>query len=288
MARRTLWLTDAYFVGVAPYVQALRAAALDGVDVRLLVPGASDIPVISPLSRSGYRPLLEAGIRVFEWNGPMLHSKTAVADCRWARVGSSNLNIASWMSNYELDVAVEDEGFAMEMQDMYEHDLDCATEIVLSERNRVLPATWRPPRRGGLRGGSASRAAAGALRIGNTVGAAITNRRVLGPAEAGLMAGTGLALLVLAAAVIAWPLIIALPLAALGVWMALSFLVRATELRAERRRDAVSKAGDGQDLQDEQDFSASCLSCQNSFAFSVAYAVSHSRSAWLAFHACHV
>ena len=84
---------------------------------------------------------------MFEWNGPMLHSKTAVADCRWARVGSSNLNIASWMSNYELDVAVEDEGFAMEMQEMYEHDLACATEIVLSERNRVRPATWRPRRR---------------------------------------------------------------------------------------------------------------------------------------------
>ena len=252
MARRTLWLTDAYFVGVAPYVQALRAAALDGVDVRLLVPGASDIPVISPLSRSGYRPLLEAGIRVFEWNGPMLHSKTSVADCRWARVGSSNLNIASWMSNYELDVAVEDEAFAAEMQDMYEDDLARATEIVLSERNRVRPATWRPRRRQ-LRGGSASRAAAGALRIGNTVGAAITNRRVLGPAEAGLMAGAGFALLGFAAAVIAWPLIIALPLAALGVWMAVSFLVRAKELRAARRRDAVSKAGDGQDLQDEQD-----------------------------------
>jgi cardiolipin synthase len=51
MARETLWLTDAYFVGVAPYVQALRAAALDGVDVRLLVPGASDLPGLSTLSR---------------------------------------------------------------------------------------------------------------------------------------------------------------------------------------------------------------------------------------------
>ena len=91
MARSTLWLTDAYFVGVTPYVQALRAAALDGVDVRLLVPGASDLPFLSPLSRAGYRPLLEAGVRVFEWNGSMLHAKTAVADGKWARVGSTNL-----------------------------------------------------------------------------------------------------------------------------------------------------------------------------------------------------
>ena len=105
MARKTLWLTDAYFVGIAPYVQALVAAARDGVDVRLLVPGSSDIPAVAGMSRSGYRPLLKAGIRVFEWNGSMLHAKTAVADGQWARVGSSNLNIASWLGNHELDVA---------------------------------------------------------------------------------------------------------------------------------------------------------------------------------------
>ena len=112
MARRSLWVTDAYFVGVAPYVQAVSAAARDGVDVRLLVPGTSDIPAVASVSRAGYRPLLEAGVRVFEWNGSMLHAKTAVADCRWARVGSSNLNLASWIGNCELDIAVEDEAFA--------------------------------------------------------------------------------------------------------------------------------------------------------------------------------
>ncbi len=115
-ARRTLWLTDAYFVGTTLYVQSLRAAARDGVDVRLLVPGASDIWVLRGLSRAGYRPLLEAGVRVYEWNGPMLHAKTAVADGRWARVGSTNLNLQSWIGNWEMDVAVEDEGFAGHME----------------------------------------------------------------------------------------------------------------------------------------------------------------------------
>jgi len=90
-ARRSLWITDAYFAGTPPYVQALRAAALDGVDVRLLVPGSSDIPALQPFSRAGFRALLEAGIRVFEWKGPMLHAKTAVCDGQWARVGSTNL-----------------------------------------------------------------------------------------------------------------------------------------------------------------------------------------------------
>jgi hypothetical protein len=87
LARERLWLTDAYYAGTTAYVQALRAAARDGVDVRLLVPNGTDIPLLRPLSRSGYRTLLEAGVRVFEWNGPMLHAKTAVADGRWARGG---------------------------------------------------------------------------------------------------------------------------------------------------------------------------------------------------------
>jgi cardiolipin synthase len=107
LARRTLSLADAYFFATTPYVEALRAAARDGVDVRLLVPGASDLWLVSSVSRAGYRPLLEAGVRVFEWNGPMMHAKTAVADGRWARVGSSNLNVASWLGNYELDVTIE-------------------------------------------------------------------------------------------------------------------------------------------------------------------------------------
>ena len=136
IARKTLWLTDAYFVGIPPYVQALCQAARDGVDVRLLVPGGSDVPLVSPLSRSGYRPLLEAGVRVFEWNGTMLHAKTAVVDGLWARVGSTNLNLQSWMGNYELDVAVEDAGFARQMEAIYIEDLSKATEIVLSKRSQ--------------------------------------------------------------------------------------------------------------------------------------------------------
>jgi cardiolipin synthase len=248
MATRTLWLTDAYFVGVAPYVQALRAAAHDGVDVRLLVPGTSDVAWVSHVSRAGYRSLLEAGIRVFEWNGPMLHAKSAVADGRWARVGSSNLNLASWIGNYELDVAIEDEGVADTMEDMYESDLDRATEIVLDTRSRLRAGrSGKRKRRGGT--GSASRAAAGALRLTHTVGAAITNRRVLGRAEAGVMAGVGAMLVGLSAIGIAWPLVLAAPIVVLGGWIGISLVIRALELYGTRRREEEdpSKTAGGAD-----------------------------------------
>jgi cardiolipin synthase len=205
--------------------------------VRLLVPGASDIPVVSPLSRAGYRPLLEAGVRVFEWNGSMLHAKTAVADDRWARVGSTNLNIASLWANYELDVAVEDEHFATAMASMYEQDLEHATEIVLAPQNRVRPTVrrrrrstkrWRP------RSGSAGRAAAGALSIGSAVGAAITDHRVLGPAEARVLVMAALALLTVAGLGLVWPWLLAVPFGVMAGWLGITLLVRAVRLFGAR------------------------------------------------------
>jgi len=235
-ARQTLWLTDAYFVGTTAYVQSLRAAARDGVDVRLLVPGASDIWVLRGLSRAGYRPLLEGGVRVYEWNGPMLHAKTAVADGRWARVGSTNLNLQSWIGNWELDVAVEDEGFAGRMEDMYLDDLGRATEITLTRGARVV-RTAEVPRLPARRPGSAGRAAAGAVSIGSAVGAAITGRRVLGPAEARIMGAAGVALLVLGLVALLWPWAVAVPLAVLAIWLAGSLLFRAWVLRRERAEE---------------------------------------------------
>ena len=268
-ARRSLWLTDAYFASIPPYVQALHAAARDGVDVRLLVPGASDLPALRPLTQAGYRPLLEAGVRVFEWKGSMLHAKTAVADGRWARVGSSNLNVASWIGNYELDAIIEDESFAAEMERMYLSDLSHATEIVLRRRRRsplaamrgrmrerLAPERMRPigEARGerarsdlpetasalqaglGGRRGSASRAAAGALRIGRTVGAALSEERVLAPTEARLVAAFAVVALVLAAIVVRWPLVAAVPVGVLLAWISFTLAAKALALRRERRR----------------------------------------------------
>ena len=245
MARKTLWLTDAYFVGLAPYVQALIAAAHDGVDVRLLVPGNSDIPAVASMSRSGYRPLLKAGIRVFEWNGSMLHAKTAVADGQWGRVGSSNLNIASWLSNREIDVAVEDADFAGQLATQYEADLENATEIVLAPRlhrglhtssDQVRSSAARPPR---VRhsGGSSSRAAVGALRVANTVGAALTNRRVLEDAGGGALLVSTLLLGVLAVIAILWPAWIGWPVGVIAGWFAFNLAIAGWRARREQRKE---------------------------------------------------
>jgi cardiolipin synthase len=234
MARETLWLTDAYFVATPVYVQALCAAAQDGVDVRLLVPSSSDIPLISSLSRASYRPLLEAGVRVFEWNGSMIHAKTAVADGRWARVGSSNLNLASWISNYELDIAVEDDEFAETMEAMYLTDLDNATEIILAGQ-QVKPVEphyrRRTPRAFREKGSGMTTA----MRLGNTVASALRQQRVLGAAEAGLLAMIGLVLLATALLGLYWPRLLAIPVAAICLWLAVWLLTRAWRLHQRYR-----------------------------------------------------
>ncbi|MFN0119844.1 MAG: phospholipase D-like domain-containing protein, partial [Blastocatellia bacterium] len=246
-ARRNLWLTDAYFAGTTPYVQALCSAAQDGVDVRLLVPHATDLPIMRALSRVGYRPLLEAGVRVYEWNGAMLHAKTAVADGRWARVGSSNLNLASWIANWELDVVIEDQRIGGEMEQMYLDDLAHATEIVLTARRRMAPVHPATRRRRRLTRGSSGRAAAGAIEVSRAVGAALTNHRLLGPAEARIMAGAATFLLALSLTALQWPRVFVVPAALFSVWMALALYLRAYRLhrdaRREERREQASDQG---------------------------------------------
>ena len=248
-ARERLWLTDAYYAGTTLYIQALRAAARDGVDVRLLLPRATDLPMVRALSHIGYRPLLEAGVRVYEWNGPMLHAKTAVADGRWVRIGSSNLNPASWIGNWELDVVVEDARIGEEMEALYRRDLENATEVVLNARRRVQPAGQRQPARR-LRSGSGSsgRAAAGALSLGSAMGAAITNRREFGPSDANSLSIAALLLFGVSAAALWWPHLITGPAVVIALWLAISLSIRAVRLyRLGRRREADGTA-------DEDDF----------------------------------
>ncbi|MBS0381973.1 MAG: cardiolipin synthase B [Proteobacteria bacterium] len=245
LAHQRLWLTDAYFVGAAPYISALTNAAQDGVDVRLLVPGASDVPAVAAISRTGYRALLEVGIRIYEWNGSMLHAKSAVADDRWARVGSTNLNIASWIGNCEIDVAIENAEFVQQLADQYQQDLGHATEIVLSKR-RARPIAPMP--RHGLGGhGSAGRSAVGAMRMATTLGAALGNRRVLSDTETRPLLFGALLLLAVAAVAAWWPRVLAWPLAALAAWIGISLVARWVRMRRQRatRAAANDTAGSG-------------------------------------------
>ena len=246
IVQHRLWLSDAYFVATTGYARALAGAARAGVDVRLLVPGVTNLPLVGSLSRAGYHGLIEAGVRVFEWNGPMMHAKTAVADGRWSRVGSSNSNLASWISNRELDIAIHDPGFAAEMEEMFEQDLRNATEIgSIGRRIGPLGLTpgWRQTdqRR---RTGSAGRLLAGAVGVGSAVSATLAQHRDVGPTEMPLLILAASAFLFLAVLGVILPGAIAYPLCLIAVWVAASLFIRAWRLR-DGQPDRASR-GEGE------------------------------------------
>jgi len=220
-ARQRLWLTDAYPVGTPAYLDGLRRAAQAGVDVRLLVPGSSDLPWLGLLARSGYRALLEAGVRVFEWNGAMLHAKTAVIDGHWARVGSSNLNPASWLGNYELDAAIECADFGAQMEAQFLTDLERATEIVLRPDQSVRLAQ---PRRRQRRHMPHKQSAVSTLRVSRAMALAVRESRRLGPADATVLVLLGCIGLSISALAFWRPAWVAWPLAALSAWLSVNLL----------------------------------------------------------------
>jgi cardiolipin synthase A/B len=250
-ARSRVWITDPYFVAPRPVAEALASAARDGVDVRILVPAHNNWPWVGSLSRGGYRFLLEAGVRIFEWQGPMIHAKTAVTDGLWSRIGSSNLNAASLLGNWEIDVAVQDEGMGRQMEGLFLADLASSVEIVLPwwpgtevgpvPREATGPGAPRvaPLEPEGSLGsrleealrqhaaGSTGFRIADLARLGTALGAAIAGQRVLGREDRTALGTSAAAILVLAGLMAIFPRVTAWTLAGLLGWLGLVMGVRA-------------------------------------------------------------
>jgi cardiolipin synthase len=130
-ADKSIWLASAYFIPGYREVESLLGAARDGVDVRILVPNQNDQQWVTALSRRYYKPLLRGGIRIWEWDGVMMHAKTSVSDGRVTRVGSTDVNPLGVAINYELDVYIEDGGLGAAAQTQFLKDLDRSTEVRL-------------------------------------------------------------------------------------------------------------------------------------------------------------
>jgi cardiolipin synthase len=247
---RRLWITDAYFLSTPILTQALMATARDGVDVCVLVPATNDIPWIGAASRSGYRQFLEAGVRIFEYGGPMIHAKTLVADGWWSKVGSTNLNFSSLAANWESDLVAEDPGFAAQMEALFEEDLGDAREVRLvgtaSHRevrpDRRIDNSNRGARRGVV--GSGSGSSATIVRVGS---AAIQKSGApLRTHEHALAAATSGALLGFSLLGLRFPRLLAWPLALVGTLFGALGVVRAARFRRDASGEDMSSP-DGMD-----------------------------------------
>ncbi|HJU09834.1 MAG TPA: phospholipase D-like domain-containing protein, partial [Candidatus Binataceae bacterium] len=127
-----VYITDAYFAPDYQMRRALRRAARRGVDVRLLLPSQSDEPFIVSAQRAHYHGLLEAGVKIYEWSGKMLHAKTATIDGVWSTVGTSNLDWWSIARDNEVNAVVLGHKFGDEMNLMFKNDLEDSKQIELA------------------------------------------------------------------------------------------------------------------------------------------------------------
>ena len=128
-ARHRIYITNSYFVPDRAVRRALADAAGRGADVRVLVPGDSDLPAVQLASHHVYGWLLRRGVHLHEWQGRVLHAKSAVIDGEWCTVGTFNLDWRSWRFNLELTVAIEDRGLAQAMEARFLRDLDNASTV---------------------------------------------------------------------------------------------------------------------------------------------------------------
>jgi cardiolipin synthase len=134
-AQKSIWIATAYFLPSPSEIEALNGAARDGVDVRVLVPSRNDHPWVSLLSRRFYRRLLTNGVRIWEWQGEMMHAKTSVIDGRWTRVGSTDFNPLGVGINYELDAVIEDAALGQQAEQMFLADLEVSREVTLPKKS---------------------------------------------------------------------------------------------------------------------------------------------------------
>jgi cardiolipin synthase len=128
-AERNIWITAAYFVPTPKEVETLAHAARRGVDVRLLLPGKSDSSLTLNVGRSYYSALLKSGVKIYEMQDALLHSKTATIDGVWSSIGSSNFDHRSVLFNDEVDAVVLGRDTAAQVERMFLDDLETTRPI---------------------------------------------------------------------------------------------------------------------------------------------------------------
>lgn len=138
-ANRAVYISNPYFVPDPSVLRTLCRAARRGVDVRVLLPGHSDVRVVDYASRAVWPRLLEAGVRVYEWQKSVLHAKSAVVDSRWSTVGTFNFDSLSLRSNLEVNVTVFDSEFGARLESFFLKDFAESREV---DRQLFARRSW--------------------------------------------------------------------------------------------------------------------------------------------------
>src|SRR5664279_4783042 len=135
-SRKRLWITNCYFAQNRMAIDLLGRAVERGVDVRLLLQGRTDMPLVCHAGHGNFHNLLASGVRIFEYQPAILHAKTLVADDYVSVVGSSNLDFRSFYFNAECNVLILDDETGRTMAQTFQEDLRQSTEMRLETWNQ--------------------------------------------------------------------------------------------------------------------------------------------------------
>ncbi len=133
LAKEKLYITNPYFIPDDSILNALKQAAITGVDVRLMMPAKSDSAIVGAASKFYYRELLQAGVKIFMYKKGFVHAKTVVADTKLSVVGTANMDIRSFDLNFEIMSVIYGPNFARKLEDVYLNDLNECDELVYED-----------------------------------------------------------------------------------------------------------------------------------------------------------
>lgn len=131
-ARTRLWVTTPYFSPDHTVLAALRHAAAEGADVRVLLPKKPDVPGMRWINSVFYKRLYRSGLKVYLYQSSVLHAKTVLAD-DWAIVGSSNLNHRSWLHDLEVDAIITNKTSIEKLRAQFLLDLETSQQITIDD-----------------------------------------------------------------------------------------------------------------------------------------------------------
>ncbi len=142
LCQQRIWITNAYFVPDNFLLKALKKAANNGVDVRILLPQKSNISIVQWAQSTFYFNLLKSGVKIYEYLPSMLHAKSLILD-DWMLIGSSNLNHRSLLHDLEADITLFTERAKKTMEQLFLKDLTCSSQLHLTQWQSARPLYQR-------------------------------------------------------------------------------------------------------------------------------------------------
>lgn len=133
LAKKTVYITSPYFIPNESIFNAIKKAALSGLDVRLLLPGISDTKLVNAASRFYFPELLQCGVKIYLYQKGFIHAKSMIIDDGLSIIGTTNMDLRSFELNFEIDAVIYSERFNREATEIFMEDLNNSKMITLEE-----------------------------------------------------------------------------------------------------------------------------------------------------------